>query len=495
MTRIVVCSGEPSGDAMVRELVPALRERFRSGVRLSVLTSSPIEGLAEHEVFCSAPEPVLGDSVAGALRWRPVLENVWESLEADPPALFIAVAHHGFNLVLAAELKALPGAATKTLMVAPPEIWAWDVRPWLRALAPPLRWIAPSRQSVPFVLQAMLDRGRSTVQLFDGIACPLEPDVNAYRHLARECRKDTLIVKVGHTFARYADTTERKRAHDAGRALRANLAPSPDDLLVGLFPGSREAEVDRLLPVMLAALSRLRDRFGDRLKLVAAASDERRAAQTRHLLDTRSRGHSPAPPALVTGRGEEVLSAADFGLLCSGTVTLLAATLARPSIVVYDREWGLGRTLLASLLLRRGRVSSQSGAAKVPFSLPSAVLGQRVFRELWMRQCTPERIAKSLEELIDDGHASACAASSSGCWTFSSRRPSAPDSGAWTTRLCSESPRSVSTSSRDRPTASEAHRRPAHVGTPRCRRKRRNRLFLRLKKWRYRSLIDRLSIE
>ena len=75
MTRIVVCSGEPSGDAMVQELLPALRALFGTGLRLGVLTSSPVDGLEEEEILCPAPEPVLGVSMDGVRRWRSVLEN------------------------------------------------------------------------------------------------------------------------------------------------------------------------------------------------------------------------------------------------------------------------------------------------------------------------------------------------------------------------------------------------------------------------------------
>ncbi len=402
MTRIVVCSGEPSGDAMVQELLPALRTLFGAGLRLRVLTSTPVDGLGENEVLCPAPEPVLGVSMAGARRWRSVLEDVWEILAPDPPDLFIAISHHGFNLVLAAELKALAGATTKTLMVAPPEVWAWDVKPWLRVVGLVLRWVARRRQSVPFFLGAMADRGRSTLKVFDGIACLMEPNLQAYRRLDRKHQAGRLVVKVGHPFARYADPAVQKRVRDAARALRATLVSSPEDLLVGLCPGSREAEVDHLLPIMLDAVNRLRGRFGGRLELVVAASDERRAAQIRRILDDPSRRSSDASISHVTGQAETILGAADFGLLCSGTVTLLAASLGLPSVVIYDLGRSLTRTLLTRLLLRRGRVSSERGAEVVGFALPSAVVGERVFPELSMRQCTPRAVAASVEEMIDN---------------------------------------------------------------------------------------------
>jgi lipid A disaccharide synthetase len=387
---------------MVQELLPALRARFGAETKLGVLTSSPVEGLDEHEILCEAPEPALGDSVAGAQQWKPVLQEVWKTLESDPPDLFVAVSHHGFNMVLAAELKALEGTPTRTVMVAPPEIWAWDVRTWLRALGPFLRWAAPSPRSVPWVLQAMLNRGRSTLEYFDAVACLLESNLKAYRRQAQRYRSDALVVKVGHAFARYAEPAIQERIRDEAQEMRARLAPAADDLLIGLFPGSRQAEVDCLLPIMLNGTDQLRDRFGDRLKLVATASDERREAQIRRMLDDHSRQNSAPPISLVTGQAEAVMTAADFGLMCSGTVTLLAASLGLPSVVVYDRGWSLQRRILAHLLLRRGRVSSERGAEVHAFSLPSAVLGERVFPELSMRQCTAEGVATSLDELIDD---------------------------------------------------------------------------------------------
>lgn len=185
--------------------------------------------------------------------------------------------------------------------------------------------------------------------------------------------------------------------------MRSSLAPSPGDLLVGLFPGSRAAEVDRLLPIMLESVDRIRGRFGDRLKLVATASDERRAAQMRPMLEEHARRHSLAQIPLVSGKAEATLGAADFGLMSSGTMTLLAACLGLPSVVIYDLGWSAVRSLLGHLALRRGRISSERGAELVGLALPSAIVGERVFPELSMRECEPRGIATALEELIGDG--------------------------------------------------------------------------------------------
>lgn len=405
MTSIVVCSGEPSGDALVQDILPALRARFGPEARLRVLTSTPVEGVAEGEILCPAPEAVLG--LSGTRQWRTVLATVWEILAADPPDLFVAVAHHGFNLIVAAELKAL-GKETRTLMVAPPEVWAWEVRAWLAALRPLFLRAAPRRQSVPYVLGAMLDRGRSTLEAFDGIACLLEPNVRAYRRRCRELGGGAWVTKVGHPFARYADPSVRESALAAGQSLRSSLSIAPGARLVGLFPGSRQAEVETLLPIMLDAADRLRAACAERAQPVEfflAASGERRAAQIRSVLETRSRVAGAPPIPVLVSRAEAALAAADFGLLCSGTVTLQAACLGLPSVVAYQRGWSWAKTAVGYLLVRKGRLGPERDAREVPFALPSGVLGEPVFPELAMWRCTPERLAAALEGLIESGDA------------------------------------------------------------------------------------------
>ena len=402
MTHIVIISGEPSGDAMVQELLPALRDLFDSELRLGVLTSSPVEGVAEDEILCQSSEPGLGMSMETVRQWRSVLTEVVQKLTADPPDLFLSVTHHGFNLIVAAELKALEGARTRTLMLGPPEIWAWDVRMWLRGVGAGLRWTARRRQSVPYLLGVMSHRGRSTLQVFDGLACLTEPNLQAYRALDEKLGTGRLVARVGHAFARFADPAEQERIGEAGRELRPTFVSSSDDILVGLFPGSREAEVKLLLPTMLDAAERLRGRFGDRLKFVAAASNERRAAQIRQLLDDPARGEFGASIPHVTGQAEAVFAAVDCALLCSGTVTLLAASLGVPSVVAYDFGWSAPRRFLTHIFLRKGRLSSESGAEEVGWALPSAVLGERVFPEPDMGERAAENVAASLERLIDD---------------------------------------------------------------------------------------------
>jgi lipid A disaccharide synthetase len=394
----VLSTGEVSGDAMVEELVSALRSRCGDGLRLRVLTSAPIAGVSDDEVLAEAPESEQVIARGGVRVWRKALEDALEVIHREPPDLFIGVSHHAFNFVLAAEIRAARGSKTKTMMVAPPETWAWEPRWPLPTVGPLLRALAPKR-SLPFVLGAQLDRGTTTIELFDGIACLLRRGAEEYRRLASRHRLTRIVAEVGHPFRRYVDEGLRRELHDSGQAFRARLQVRPQDSLLGIFPGSRREEVETLLPTMIDAIVRLRERRTDLRLLISAASEHRRH-QIKEVIARHPERERLADATIETERADVVLTASDFGLLCSGTVTLQAACLALPSVLAFDRS--RLQTLVLPVLARRKTIVVDGVETPVPFALPSAVLGERVFPEFVFSECKARNIFEGIDRLMDE---------------------------------------------------------------------------------------------
>jgi lipid-A-disaccharide synthase len=87
-----------------------------------------------------------------------------------------------------------------------------------------------------------------------------------------------------------------------------------------------------------------------------------------------------------------VLRASDLALAVSGTVTLEAALLGTPLVIVYKVspiEYHAGRFLI-----------------RVPYiGLPNLVAGRRVCPELIQEDASPERIAGEAERLLTDPRA------------------------------------------------------------------------------------------
>jgi lipid-A-disaccharide synthase len=183
------------------------------------------------------------------------------------------------------------------------------------------------------------------------------------------------VTFVGHP------AVESASARGPGSLRSAGLEPGVE--AVALLPGSRVGEVGRMLEPMLAAASILRRRRRHLHLVVPRAT-------------TVPEGWIEAAVAragvegvhVVAQASPELLAACTAGVVASGTATLEAALAGLASVVVY-RLHPL-TYVLARLLVRVDHVA-----------LPNLVLGRRVLPELIQSECTPERIAASVEAWLD----------------------------------------------------------------------------------------------
>jgi lipid-A-disaccharide synthase len=159
-----------------------------------------------------------------------------------------------------------------------------------------------------------------------------------------------------------------------------------DNEFIGLVPGSRKAEVQRLLPPMLGAAALLA-RNPDRSFLIPVAANLDRSVYAELL-----RG-SAAPTRrvhLVEDDYYQTLHHCRGAVVCSGTATLETALAETPEVVVYRTSWltyNLGKLLV--------RISD--------IALANVVAGRRGVPELLQHEVTPETIVGELEPLLSDG--------------------------------------------------------------------------------------------
>ncbi len=165
--------------------------------------------------------------------------------------------------------------------------------------------------------------------------------------------------------------------NDARPALRVPL----DATLIGLLPGSRREEVERLLPPMAEAARRIRETIPQARFLVAPATSVDPALVERLLRN------APLELPQVRGRTYEVMAAADLLLVASGTATLEAALIGTPMVVCYRVSRLTG--MIARLLIR------------IPWvSLANIVSGRAVVPELLQDNATGFRLAEEAVNLL-----------------------------------------------------------------------------------------------
>ncbi len=112
------------------------------------------------------------------------------------------------------------------------------------------------------------------------------------------------------------------------RTFLESLGLDPDKPLVAILPGSRINEVRAILPRLLDAAKIIHGRLPAAQFVLARAP---------HLGDELFSELARGGPAItmVANATDDVLAAADVGLLASGTVTVQAALRECPMIVVY----------------------------------------------------------------------------------------------------------------------------------------------------------------
>jgi lipid-A-disaccharide synthase len=329
----MLVAGEASGDLhgatlcrSLRRLAPDCRMFGMGGARMAS------EGV---DLFADVTSlAVVGGTEA--LRRLPRLYATYRRLRAalagaERPAVLVLIDFPEFNLYLA---RAARHARVPVVYFMPPQLWAWRGGR-----------VKTIRRRVSLVLAVF----------------PFEPPLYRAAGVAVEF--------VGHPLLD-ALSGAPDRAH-----ARAALGVGAGETVVGLLPGSRREEIDRMLPSMRAAAAAIgAARPGTRFLLGQALTVDADAIR-RHV-------EPSSPIEVVRGRTYEVMRAADLLLVTSGTATLEGALLGTPMVVGYRvsklTEW-MGRLLVRIPWISLANITV--GRAVVPELIGAAATGAGLARE------------------------------------------------------------------------------------------------------------------
>lgn len=271
------------------------------------------------------------------LRARRLLE---EDLERAPPDLVVLVDFGDFNLPVIAPLVARRGIPI--LYYISPQIWAWG-RWRLRYVR---RYV--SRMVVLFPFEEVFYR-----------------------------REEIPVTWVGHPLVEHARPSMSKEA------ARTRFGLNEWRRVVGLLPGSRGREIDRHLPILLAAARRIVWRMpGVQFLLPKAPSVDRAKLEQRI-------ARAGVEVRLAEGPVYDALQLMDAAIVCSGTATLDAALCEVPMAVVYRTSW---LTYLAA-----------KSVVRVPrIAMANLVAGRPLVPEFIQHRAAPSRVADAVIGMLRD---------------------------------------------------------------------------------------------
>jgi lipid-A-disaccharide synthase len=162
---------------------------------------------------------------------------------------------------------------------------------------------------------------------------------------------------------------------------RDRVPVARDPLLLGLFPGSREREVNRIFPAMVGAARRVAESRPD-VRFEAAAATEAHAEIMRAMA-------GDAPIAIHAGGAHELMQRAGVGIVCSGTATLEAACFGLPYALVYKTAW-----LTYEVGVRLVKVKY--------LGIVNILAGRSVVREFIQHTASPGALADEALRLLND---------------------------------------------------------------------------------------------
>ncbi|GMQ83861.1 MAG: lipid-A-disaccharide synthase [Gammaproteobacteria bacterium] len=339
--RIGLVAGELSGDRLGAALIRAIQairpDSQFEGIAGAEMRAAGCQALARSErLAVMGLVEVLG-RLPGLLRLR---RKTARHFLRNPPDVFVAIDAPDFNIPLERILKR---HGIPTVHWVSPSIWAWR-RYRLKKI----------RRSVDLMLTLL----------------PFEAQF--YQQQGVPARF------TGHPLA--DEICECPSLQQA----KAQLKLDGQSPCVALLPGSRAAEVKRLLPVFIET-ARLCKQSMPELQFVLPVATPGLLPLCRDMLNT---GTQEALSLRVfNGQARQAMLAADTVLLASGTATLECMLVNRPMVVAY-RMHPLSYALASRML-------------HVPYvSLPNNLLGTGQVPEYLQSAATPQQLAGAVLELL-----------------------------------------------------------------------------------------------
>lgn len=330
----MILTGEPSGDFHAGPLIKALKQ-LRPDIRISGI-GGPAMADQGAEIFF----PIEKLSAMGLIQVVKQLGTIKQAfsilkkqLRNNRPDMVVLIDYPGFNLKAAQYIK--ENYTIPVCYYIAPKVWAWN--------AARLKKIKRYVDHLALIL-------------------PFEPPIYKKENIPATYVGNPLLDEYPQKFSTGSVT-------------------KPDQPIIGLLPGSRKSEIDSLLPTMLDAAVKIKNKRKQAQFLISSASDIHHG-RIQQILSCHPIYQRKDACQIIRDRPIGIFNRADMLIAASGTVTLEAALCMVPTILIYKMSplaFGLAKLLV-----------------KVKYAgLANLIAGQEVMPELIQMDATPEKISQT----------------------------------------------------------------------------------------------------
>jgi len=339
--KIVIATGELSGEIHAYHLVKALGNSLH--IDFSGMGSTRLQEAGVRIVYDYSNISVTGISeIFGKLKYiREAYSTMKRHIIRENPSLLILVDFPGFNLKLAKFAKA---NRVPVVYFIPPQVWAW-------------------RKSRIYKIRDRVSK----------VLCILPFEKKIYEEYGVDA------TFVGHPFLNTVKPSFSKTE------FYQKVGVEPKSTVITILPGSRQNEVGRHMPILLSVITKLEQHIPNPTILLPIAENIDFRLVEKYLAE------SPVVK-VFKGLSYDAMAHCDIAIAASGSVTLEAAILGTPTIVIYKISH-------FSYFLARMLVDVKY------ISLPNIIANREVFPE-FIQQLDPEKIAEKALYMLKNGRES-----------------------------------------------------------------------------------------
>lgn len=321
MRKIFIIACEASGDHHAAHLAAELKKQhpgvILQGIGGPHMAKAGVEILTDMTAMSALG---LGDVLRQYFKYRKIFYDTLAAVDRFKPDALVMLDSPAFNLRFAKKIK----KRYPVFYYISPQLWAWGGQ----------RIHVVKKHVTKMLVILPFEKG-----MYEKAGIPVE--------------------FVGHPLL---DQPAPSSSRDG---LRSRFEIQPDEIAIGVLPGSRKREVERILPGMLDAAAIIKEKIPNAVffmvqspnvpaELYDSILKSRPAVSVRRLLN-----HE--------GLYRDVVTAMDFAFIASGTATLEAGLLGTPFFLLYRASWTtyvVGKQLVKVPFL--GLVNLLAGKAVVP---------------------------------------------------------------------------------------------------------------------------------
>lgn len=344
--KIYISTGETSGDIHGAGLAEALKDAVPD-VEITGMGGDRMQKAGVDLFRRSCDYAVMGffGVMANLIEFKKLLDDVVFHIRENKIDMVVLIDYSGFNLRLA---RAVRKMGVKVISFISPQVWAW-------------------RSGRVRTIKKYVDR---VITIF-----PFETEFYG--------RFDVDVDYVGHPLVdripKYTDEQRRGISDE----FRRKHGIDPGSPLLGLLPGSRKQELERMLPTMILTAAALKEDIPNLSVAIALAPN----------LNIESFRTGPIygdlRPIVVDNGTAAVLISSDAILTSSGTATVEAALYETPQVVMY-------KTGFLTYFIARSMVNVKY------IAMVNLIAGKRLVPEFVQAEARPDKLKKELLPMLTD---------------------------------------------------------------------------------------------